>query len=281
MKRKMSSNNSTMRDSVDRSREDSQDSAPNTMRESPMNSPKAAVALSPRTGSLHAMIVNQNMMVIPTTEQESLAYVKATQDEAFRGFVADCEKRNLILPVRLYVLFFASYHCNRKKALKRILEYWKFYESIHFKNIVTVDVSAALLSHILSPQLHPEWVDKEGRPLVVMRANLWFEGDPTQPSTADLKLLLMWIAEQLARTVHVHYTGFTFIMDMQGWTKKNFSNSVYSEILRMVQYALPIRCERFLFVDVPKAFTASWKLISASLSQEFKKVMIVTTRADM
>jgi hypothetical protein len=43
----------------------------------------------------------------------------------------------------------------------------------------------------------------EGRPYILMRTNLWFDGDPTQPSLDDLKRLLMWIAEEMAKSVQV------------------------------------------------------------------------------
>jgi len=218
-------------------------------------------------------------LVIPTTEAKSLAFA---QTQAGLGeFVSACEKRNIVMTKAQYVRFFVVNHCHAKKALKNVIDYWGFYKSIGYKNIVTMDVSAALQSHILAPPLSLDWVDMEGRPLVVFRGNLWFEGDRTQPTLANLKTLLMWIGEDLAKSVVTHYTGFTFLMDMSGWTRKNFSAQVYTDLLKMVQSCLPVHCALCILLDVPKTFGASWKLVSAALSSSFKKRMMISTRDDL
>ena len=111
----------------------------------------------------------------------------------------------------------------------------------------------------------------EGCPLVIFRGNLWFDGDETQPKLTELKTLLMWIGEDLAKFVPNHYYGFTFIMDMHEWSRKNFSLKIYTNLLEMIQSSLPVRCKRCILLDVPKTFSASWKLVSATLSSAFKK----------
>jgi hypothetical protein len=238
--------------------------------------------LSPRSSVLkQSMTRDGAFLVIPKNDAESLVFAKSTNEAGLRWLVDACEKRDIILPQSHYLRFFVVDHCNEKKALKHVVDYWTYYDSIGFKNIITTDVSAALLSHIVAPPLSPDWFDMEGRPLVVMRANLWFDGDPTQPTLEELKRLLMWIGEGLARNVQHHYTGFTFLMDMKDWTKRNFSTQVYTQLMHVIQYCLPVRCERFIFLDVPKVFGASWKLVSSTLRPDFKNIMSISTREDM
>ncbi len=240
------------------------------------------VPSSPRSViTKQSMARDGQFLVIPTSEAESQAFARHTNEVGLNWLAEACAKRNIIMPASHYLRFFVVDHCNEKKALKHIVDYWTYYDSIGFKNIITTDVSAALLSHLIAPPLSPDWCDMEGRPLVIMRANLWFDGDPSQPSLEDLQKLLMWIGEGLARNTLYHYVGFTFVMDMKDWTKRNFSTPVYTQIMHMIQNCLPVRCERFIFLDVPKVFGASWKLVSATLKPDFKKIMVISTREDM
>lgn len=52
----------------------------------------------------------------------------------------------------------------------------------------------------------------------------------------------------------------------------------YTQLMHMIQDCLPVRCEQFIFLDVPKVFSASWKLVSTSLKPSFKKIMAISNR---
>jgi hypothetical protein len=164
--------------------------------------------------------------------------------------------------------------------------------------------------------LQPDVCDLEGRPYILMRANLWFDGDPSHPSVGDLCQLLMWIGEQLAKSVQVSEFFFFGSFLSQCWLTVSlhwvhlchgherldktqlfdscvsFSSRVskkifhpffffppsYTQLMHMIQDCLPVRCEQFIFLDVPKVFSASWKLVSTSLKPSFKKIMAISNR---
>ena len=111
---------------------------------------------SPRPTKQSMTTEKGEFLVIPTCDSESLAF--AATNPGFYQLVQECEKRNIILPKSHYVRFFVVNLCNFKAALKNIVDYWSFYSSIGFKNIVTMDVSAALQSFIIAPPFSDCWV---------------------------------------------------------------------------------------------------------------------------
>ncbi len=103
-------------------------------------------------------------------------------------------------------------------------------------------------------------VDLEGRPYILMRANLWFDGDTSNPSVGDLCRLLMWITEDMARSVQV--------------CKKSEMHGLFFLLLLLVSFFLTADSLHWLHVchgherlDEEKLFNASILSVDAHDSE--------------
>lgn len=169
----------------------------------------------------------------------------------FQAFHQQCATRQLALPESIEAVIYAAHG---PRALRMVASFWKWFGARGKNTPITVtDAAPGLRAHVFSPPIEfSEWRDRVDRPIVLMRANLWVEGDLTQPTQAQLEDTLVWIGHMLAER---RCEAFTFVLDASGWRETfNQNKRLYAFVAYALRNLMIARCEMFLLLDASPAF---------------------------
>ncbi len=203
----------------------------------------------------------------------------AQQHPLYKQFLSECARRKLSAAGEsVLAAFFSTHRCAIKPALAALTAYWRFYEARQYRRLPVGDVAAALQSWLLCPPLSSDCVDHYRRPIVTYRANLWVDGDPTQPSLDDIRNTLMWIGQLVQSTS----ASFVFVWDLFEWRRDlNYAPDVFAFILQTLQSGLSSQCELVLLLDAPPSFDAVWEQLALSCKPSFRRRVERCTRAEL
>ncbi|KAL3927594.1 MAG: hypothetical protein SGBAC_013024 [Bacillariaceae sp.] len=103
---------------------------------------------------------------------------------------------------------------------------------------------------------------------------------PAEMSSEMLIQNVLYVFNEMSMTEEQCRNGVAMIVDLNGWTFKNFTNECTNKFLKAVQHQVPTKLESVYIVNAPRWFGKVWKMMKKMIPKSFAKRFVIVKKPE-